>query len=169
MRQFRVGLHAGQFRIGDLAAELNDLRLRFLGNFEQLLVLLLHQGGAFRFGGGALGVQFLTQVRQAIRPRVLAHLNLAFDLRLLQITQPVLLDDGAVERVGHAGELRDPLLFLLLQFLLVLGLVVLQLLLVFRLGGDEGFVRGVQFRVLLQQRLFRRSVRGRQGAVARSN
>ena len=43
-------------------------------------MMFLHQGRALRLAGSTLVVQFLTQLSQAIRPRILAHLNLAFDL-----------------------------------------------------------------------------------------
>jgi hypothetical protein len=42
--------------------------------------MFLHQGRALRLAGRTLIVQFLTLLREAIRPCVLPHLNLAFDL-----------------------------------------------------------------------------------------
>jgi hypothetical protein len=63
----------------------------------------------------------LPQLRHAIGPRVLPHLNLALDLRLLQIAQRIFLNDRAIQRIRQIGELRDPLAFLLFQLLLKCG------------------------------------------------
>src|SRR3954462_13969790 len=136
--------HRGQFGIGHLAASLNDLGFAILGHFHQLLVMFLDQRVALLFGGGALFVEFFAHLSHAIGPRVLAHLYLPFDLGLLHIAQSIFLDDGAVERIGHVGQLGHPL-----------GLFVLVLGGVLCLGADQGVLGCLQLSFLLGESLFR--------------
>ena len=108
VRQLGGGFHCGHLRIRNLAAGLDNLVLGVLGDFHQFLVMFLHQGSALRLGGRALGVQLLTHLGDSILPGILAHLDLAVDLRLLKITQGIFLLHHAVEGIRHAGQLGHP-------------------------------------------------------------
>ena len=78
--QLRRTIHPGEFSRRGLAARFNELGFAIFSHLHQLFVMFLHQGQSLRLAGGALLVQLLAQLRQTIRPRILAHLNLAFDL-----------------------------------------------------------------------------------------
>ena len=62
MRHFRQFFHRAQFGLFDLAPGLNQLRAVVLGDFHQLLMMLLHRRGALGLVGGPLFPQCLGQL-----------------------------------------------------------------------------------------------------------
>ena len=111
----------GQCAIRHLPADLHPLGSAVLRDFHQLLVMLLDEGRAFRLVGGMVSLQLLAHLDQAIRPAILAQLNLSFDFGFLEIAQGVLLRQHLVERLRQAGKLELPLAFLLLPLLVACG------------------------------------------------